>query len=133
MPAVYTTTSFYWDTDDNTRAFAKRFWEKMGRPPSALQAGVYSSISHYLKAVKAAGTASGPEVAKKMHELPVSDLTTPSARIRSDGRVLRDMFLLRVKSPQESTGPWDYFKIVRRMKAEELMSDAPNPDCPSRK
>ncbi|CCE09791.1 Branched chain amino acid transport system substrate-binding protein [Bradyrhizobium sp. STM 3843] len=129
MQGIYTTTAFYWDTDDNTRSFAKRFSEKMGRPPSALQAGVYSSITHYLKAVKAAGTASGPEVAKKMHELPISDLTTPSARIRADGRVMRDMFLVQVKSPAESKGPWDYFKIVRRMKPEELMSETPSPDC----
>ncbi|MGJ5043094.1 ABC transporter substrate-binding protein [Bradyrhizobium sp. HKCCYLRH1062] len=129
MQGVYTTTAFYWDTDDSTRSFARRFSEKMGRPPSALQAGVYSSVTHYLKAVKAAGTTSGPEVASKMHELPISDLTTPSARIRADGRVLRDMFLVQVKSPEESKGPWDYFKIVRRMKADELMSEAPNPDC----
>ena len=91
MKGIYTTTAFYWDTDDNTRSLRKRFREKMGRPPSALQAGVYSSITHYLKAVKAAGSTSGPEVAKKMHELPISDLTTPSARIRADGRVMRDM------------------------------------------
>jgi branched-chain amino acid transport system substrate-binding protein len=64
-----------------------------------------------------------------MHELPVSDLTTPLAKIRADGRVMRDMFLLQVKSPEESKAPWDYFKIVRRMKAEELMPEAPNPDC----
>lgn len=129
MQGIYTTTAFYWDTDDNTRSFAKRFAEKMGRPPSALQAGVYSSIMHYLKAVKAAGTTSGPEVAKKMRELPISDLTTPLARIRADGRVMRDMFLVQVKSPSESKGPWDYFKIVRRMKPDELMTEAANPDC----
>lgn len=129
MKGIYTTSAFYWDADDNTRNFSKRFSEKMGRPPSALQAGVYSEITHYLKAVKAAGTTSGPEVAKKMHELPISDLTTPSARIRADGRVMRNMLLLQVKSPAESKGPWDYFKIVRRIKAEELMSDTPNPAC----
>lgn len=129
MQGIYTTSAFYWDTDDNTRIFAKRFGEKMGRPPTSLQAGVYSSVMHYLKAVKAAGTASGPEVAKKMHELPISDLTTPSAKIRADGRVMRDMFLLQVKSPVESKGPWDLFKIIKRMKPEELMSEAPNPDC----
>ncbi len=129
MQGIYTTSAFYWDADENTRNFSNRFREKMGRPPSALQAGVYSEVTHYLKAVKAAGTASGPEVAKKMHELPISDLTTPSARIRADGRVMRDMLLLQVKSPQESKGPWDYFKLVRRIKAEELMSDTPNPAC----
>ncbi|WP_322516796.1 ABC transporter substrate-binding protein [Rhodopseudomonas palustris] len=129
MRGIYTTSAFYWDTDENTRNFSKRFSEKMGRPPSALQAGVYSEVTHYLKAVKAAGTTSGPEVAKKMHELPISDLTTPSARIRADGRVMRDMFLLQVKSPAESKGPWDYFKIVRRIKPEELMSETPNPAC----
>ena len=129
MKGIYTTTAFYWDTDDNTRSFAKRFSEKMGRPPSALHAGVYSSITHYLKAVKAAGATSGPEVANKMHELPISDLTTPLAKIRADGRVMRDMFLVQVKSPEVLKAPWDYFKIVRRMKAEELMPEAPNPDC----
>jgi branched-chain amino acid transport system substrate-binding protein len=129
MGGVYTTTAFYWDLDENTREFSKRFWEKMKRPPTQLQAGVYSSVTHYLKAVKAAGVVNGPEVARKMRDLPVSDLTTPSARIRADGRVIRDMYLVQVKTPEESRARWDYFKIVRRIKAEEIMSSEPSPDC----
>jgi branched-chain amino acid transport system substrate-binding protein len=129
MSGVYTTTSFYWDIDDNTRSFSKRFWEKMNRPPTEFQAGVYSSVLHYLKAVKAAGTANGVEVAKKMRELPVSDPTTSSARIRGDGRVLRDMFMVQVKSPEESHARWDYYKVVRRIKAEEIMSAEPSAEC----
>ncbi|WP_445486976.1 ABC transporter substrate-binding protein [Rhodopseudomonas sp. RCAM05734] len=129
MKGIYTTAAFYWDDNDDTRAFSKRFAEKMKRPPTYLQAGVYSSVSHYLKSVKAAGTTEGVEVAKKMRELPVSDLTTPSATIRADGRVMRDMLLVQVKSPDESRGPWDYYKIIRRLKASELMPAQPNPDC----
>lgn len=131
MQGVYTTTAFYWDADADTRAFSKRFWERMQRPPTELQAGVYSAVTHYLKSVAAAGTVDGAAVANKMRELPVEDVTTRSAHIRPDGRVMRDMYLVQVKSPAESKGPWDYYKIVATIPAAETMSAAPSPACPS--
>jgi branched-chain amino acid transport system substrate-binding protein len=114
------TESFYWDLNDGTRAWSARFAERFnGRRPTMAQAGVYSAVAHYLKAAAAAGTADGPAVAAKMREMPVADFMTANARIRADGRVLRDFYLFEVKAPAESKGPWDYYKLVRTIPAEE--------------
>lgn len=123
--------TFYWDLDDDTRQFGKRFFAKMNRYPTMLQAGVYSGIVHYLKAVRAAGTAETGAVARQMRAMPINDLTTKDAHIRGDGRVIRDMYVFRVKTPAESKYPWDYYSLVKRLPGSALMSDAPNPDCSS--
>ena len=113
------TTGYYWDRDDNSREFARRFEARMKRKPGMVQAGVYSGVLHYLKAVKAAGTEEGKAVAAKIRELPVQDLVTSNATVRSDGRVLRDMYLAEVKAPSESKAEWDYYKILRTIPADQ--------------
>jgi branched-chain amino acid transport system substrate-binding protein len=131
MQGAEVAETFYWDLDDDTRNFGARFFERTKRYPTMLQAAVYSEITHYLKAVKAVGSTDADMVAKKMRELPINDLTTKNARIRGDGRVIRDMYVFRVKKPSESKYPWDYYSLIKRLPGEELMSSAPSPDCPS--
>jgi branched-chain amino acid transport system substrate-binding protein len=123
------TAAFYWDLDDQTRAWAKRFGALMnGRMPTMAQAGVYSAVRHFLKGVAKAGTTDGPAVAAAMREIPVDDMMTHNARIRDDGWVMRDLYLFRVKSPSESKAPWDYYKLLAKIDAEKA---APPrlPDC----
>jgi branched-chain amino acid transport system substrate-binding protein len=131
MGGTFVTTAFYWDMDDETRAFARRFQEKMGRPPTMVQAGDYSAVNHYLKAVKAAGTTEATAVAAKMRELPVEDFMTHGAHIRPDGRVVRDMYLAQVKTPAESRGEWDLYKILRRLPGESLLPPPSETTCPT--
>lgn len=124
-------TTFYWDRTDATRAFAKRFAERNGgRMPSQVQAGMYSSTLAYLRAVKAAGTDEGKAVAAKIRELPVDDFFAEGARVRADGRLMNDLFLATVKTPAESKGPWDYYKITTRLKASEVIRPLEAGGCP---
>lgn len=108
------TTSFYWDLNDETRAWTKRFLQRTGgkSPPNMLNAGLYSSILHYLKAVGAAGTDEAKAVSLKMRDLPINDFYNKNIRLRIDGRVLHDMYLVQVKSPQESKYEFDYYKVL---------------------
>ncbi len=131
MQGAEVAETYYWDLDDDTRKFGKRFFERMKRYPTMLQAGVYSAVTHYLKAVAAASSTDAAVVAKKMREMPVNDLTTKNARIRADGRVIRDMYVFRVKKPSESKYPWDYYSLVKRLPGDELMSAKASADCPS--
>ena len=125
------TESFYWDQNDETRAFSKRYAERMGgKKPSMVQAGVYSGVAHYLKAVAAAGTNDGATVAAKMHEIPVNDFMSKNVVIRRDGRVMRDFYLFQVKTPAESKGPWDYYNLVRTIPAEEAARPEGEGNCP---
>ena len=103
---------FYWDLNDETRAFSKRFTERRKRPPTTAQAGVYSSVLHYLKAVKAAGTTDAAAVIKVMKETPINDMFAKNGKIREDGRMVHDMYLFEVKKPSESKERWDYYKLV---------------------
>ncbi len=124
-------TGYYWDRDDASRAFAKRFAEKMnGGMPSQAHAGVYSATLHYLRAAAAAGTDSGTAVLARMRETPVDDFFAPGARLREDGRLMNDMFLVEVKKPEEITQPWDILKILRRMPAEEIIRPMDKGGCP---
>ncbi len=125
------TESFYWDLNDGTRAWSKRFGAQMnGRMPTMVHAGVYSAVTHYLKAIKAAGSADAEKVAVTMQATPVSDPILPSATIRPDGRVLRPFYLFEVKSPAESKGPYDYYKLVREIPAEEAVRPLKDGNCP---
>ena len=125
------TTAFYWDQNDETRAFSKRFAEKMGgRVPSMTQAGVYSEIAHYLKAVKAAGTDDAKKVADQMRSMPINDFMTKDGKIREDGRIIRDMYLVQVKKPEESKGPFDYYNILRTIPGEQAYRPLDKGDCP---
>ena len=125
------TESFYWDLNDETRAFSKRYAERMhGNKPSMVQAGVYSAVSHYLKAVAAAGTADGPAVATKIREIPINDFMSKNVHIRRNGRVMRDFYLFQVKSPAESKEPWDYYNRVLTIPAEDAARPESEDACP---
>ena len=116
---MFLTEGFYWDRNDETRAWSKRFFEKMKRMPTMNQAGVYSAVSHYLKAVKAAGTDDTQAVMKKMRELPVNDFFAKNGLVRADGRMVHDMYFLEVKKPAESKYPWDYYHVRSTVPAGE--------------
>jgi branched-chain amino acid transport system substrate-binding protein len=122
--------AFYWDLNDESRAFSKRFQQRMGRPPSAAQAGVYSSVTHYLKAVKAAGTTDSAAVMKIMKETPINDMFARNGRIREDGRMVHDMYLFEVKKPSESKGRWDDYKLVATIPAKEAFQPLEVSRCP---
>jgi branched-chain amino acid transport system substrate-binding protein len=125
------TESFYWDLNDETRAWSKRFMAKHGgKAPTMVHAGVYSAVSHYLKAVKAAGTDEAQKVAAKMREMPVSDFMGKNVKVREDGRVMRDAYLLQVKAPSESKGPWDYYKVLATIPAKDAFRPLDQGGCP---
>ncbi|HYH23656.1 MAG TPA: ABC transporter substrate-binding protein [Azospirillum sp.] len=124
------TTGFYWDMDEKTREWSKRFQAKTGKMPTMVQAGVYSSLMHYFKAVEATGSDDTATVMKKMKETKVEDFFARNGRIREDGRMVHDMYLAQVKKPAESKGPWDYYKIVRTIPAEEAFTPLAESQCP---
>ena len=122
-------TPFYWDANDETRAWSKRYFEKERKMPNHIQAGVYGAVMHYLKAVSAAGTDDGPKVVAKMRETPINDFFTRGGSIREDGRVMREFHLMEVKSPEESRAPWDYFKLIRTISAAETAIPLKDSEC----
>ena len=121
---------FYWDTNDATRAWSKRFFDRLGVMPEMTQAGTYSGVLHYLKAVQAAGTKDGPTVAAKMRETKVDDMFTQNGVIRADGRMVHDMYLMEVKSPAESQGPFDLLKQLSVLPGDEAFLPLAQSDCP---
>ncbi|UEM20025.1 ABC transporter substrate-binding protein [Skermanella mucosa] len=124
------TTGFYWDMDDEARAWSQRYFERMNRMPNMVQAGVYSSVMHYLKAIDAAGTDEGKVVAAKMKELPIKDMFARNGDVREDGRMVHDMYLARVKAPSDSKKPWDYYEIVRTIPGAEAYLPLAQSQCP---
>jgi branched-chain amino acid transport system substrate-binding protein len=124
------TTGFYWDLDDESRAWSQRYFERMQRMPNMIQAGVYSSVMHYLKAVEAAGTDEGKVVAAKMKELPIKDMFARNGKVREDGRLVHDMYLARVKTPAQSKKPWDYYEIVRTIPGDQAYLPLDRSPCP---
>lgn len=122
-------TVFYWDLDDKTRAFSKRFYERNGFMPAEAHAGTYSAVNHYLRAVAAAGTKDADVVATKMKEMPIVDFYSDNLKIRDDGRVMRDSFIATVKSPEQSSGEWDLYNIVDRVDAEHTWRPLSDSDC----
>ena len=126
------TVSFYWDMDDETRAWSQRFFEKTGKMPTGVQAGTYSSVRHYLKAIEATGSDDTETVLAKMREMPVEDMFARGGVLRTDGRMVHDMYLAEVKSPAESSGPWDYLKIVRTIPGEEAYGPLSESTCPTK-
>jgi branched-chain amino acid transport system substrate-binding protein len=123
------TTSFYWDMDDKTREWSKRYFAKMNRMPTMWQAGVYSSVMHYLQAIKDTGTDEPLKVAAKMREKPIEDFFARNGRLREDNLIVHDLMLVQVKSPAESKYPWDYYKILAKISGEDAFGP-PNPACP---
>jgi branched-chain amino acid transport system substrate-binding protein len=124
------TSPFYWDMNDETRAWSKRFETKTGKKPTFNQAGVYSALTHYLAAVKAVGSKDPDKVMAKMRETPINDFMTKNGKLRIDGRVIRDMYLFEVKKPSESKGPWDYYKLQQTVKGEDAYRPLDKGDCP---
>jgi branched-chain amino acid transport system substrate-binding protein len=116
---LYLTTGWYWDTNAETRTFAKRYFEKMHKQPTMNQAGYYSATMTYLKAVMAAGTTDADAVMAELKKSKINDMFTKGGYIRSDGLMIHDMYVMRVKTPQESKYPWDYYKVVKVMRGEE--------------
>jgi branched-chain amino acid transport system substrate-binding protein len=123
------TTSFYWDMDDKTREWSKRYFAKMNRMPTMWQAGVYSSVMHYLQAVQDAGTDDPLKVAAKMREKPIEDFFARHGKLRADNLMVHDLMLVQVKSPEESKYPWDYYKVLATIPGEQAFGP-PNPECP---
>jgi branched-chain amino acid transport system substrate-binding protein len=125
------TEAFYWDLNDQTRAFSKRFAEKHGgKMPTMVQAGVYSGILHYLKAVEATKGKDPAKVMAKMKEMPTDDPVFGKGQLRADGRKVHDMYLFEVKKPAESKGAWDYYKVLAKIPAEQAFRPMKDGNCP---
>lgn len=118
---TYLTTASYWDVDDTSRTWSKKFFERAGMMPSMAHAGVFGAVLHYLKAIKQAGTDDPDAVAAAMKAIPINDPFTKEAHIRADGRVVRDMYLARVKKPTDSKEAWDLLDIVDKIPAEKTV------------
>jgi branched-chain amino acid transport system substrate-binding protein len=116
---LYLTDAWYWDLNTETRAFGQRYFQKMKKYPSMLQAGYYSATMTYLNAVKAVGTTDGDKVMSELKKMKINDMFTKGGHIRADGVMIHDMYVMQVKSPQESKYPWDYYKVVKIMSGEE--------------
>jgi len=123
------TEASYWDLNDETRAWSQRFFEKVNAMPNMLQTGTYSSVLHYLRAVEAAGTDETAAVMAKMREMPVNDVFYKNGSIREDGRMMHEMYLFEVKKPDESKQPWDYYKLVATIPAEEAFLPIEKSTC----
>ena len=124
------TEAYYWDLNDRTRAFGKRFFERMKRMPTMNQAATYSATLHYLKAVQAAGTKETKPVMAKMRATPVRDAFTDNGILREDGRMVHSMFLFEVKKPEESKGPWDYYKVLAEVPGDQAFRPLNEGGCP---
>ena len=126
---LFLASAFYWDLNEQSRAWSKRFYGRQHKVPNMAQAGVYSATIHYLKAVQAAGTDRTKDVMSKMRETPV-DFFGVKGTIREDGRMVHDMYLFEVKKPEESSGPWDYYKLRAMVPAEQAFQPLAKSTCP---
>jgi branched-chain amino acid transport system substrate-binding protein len=124
------TNAFYWDRDDETRAWSKHFYQRMKRMPHMGDAGDYSSTMHYLKAIEAAGTDEALAVMSKMREMPINDFFAKNGRIREDGRMVHDMYVYEVKKPSESKGEWDYYKLREVIPGDQAFRPLKDSVCP---
>jgi len=123
------TTSFYWDMDDKTQEWSKRYFAKMNRMPTMWQAGVYSSVMNHLGAVKDSGTDEPLKVTAKMREEPIEDFFSRNGKLREDGLMVHDLMLVQVKTPEEAKYPWDYYKILTHIAGDQAFGP-PDPSCP---
>ncbi|MCE9665326.1 ABC transporter substrate-binding protein [Halomonas sp. M5N1S17] len=123
------TTGWYWDMDDEAREWSERYYERMDRMPTMVQAGVYSSTMHYLQAVEATGSDDAATVREYMMEQPINDFFARNGRLREDGRMIHDMYLAQVKSPADSTGEWDLYEILATIPAEEAYRPLSESQC----
>ena len=127
---LYLTTGWYWDLNDKTRAFGKRFLDKTGAEPTMNQAAYYSATLTYLNAVKAAGTTDADKVMDALHKAKIDDVFTDKGIIRDDGLMQHDMYIMQVKTPAESKKPWDYYKLVQTMSGEQAFGKLADSTCP---
>jgi branched-chain amino acid transport system substrate-binding protein len=123
-------TAFYWDRDEASRAWSKRFFERHKRMPTMAQVAVYSAIRHYLRAVEAAGTDVAKAVMAKMREIPVNDFYAKNGTVRADGRLLHDMYFIEVKTPAQSTGAWDYYNVLATIPGDQAFLPLEEGGCP---
>jgi branched-chain amino acid transport system substrate-binding protein len=124
------TDAFYWDMNDETRAFSNRFNQKVGHMPTMIQAGLYSATMHYLKAIEATGTDEAPKVMAQMRATPINDFFAKNGKIRIDGRMVHDMYLFEVKKPEESKGEWDLYKLLATVPGDEAFRPLDKGGCP---
>ncbi|MCP4616751.1 MAG: ABC transporter substrate-binding protein [Bradyrhizobium sp.] len=124
------TNAFYWDRDDETRAWSKRFFERTKKMPHMGDAGDYSSTMHYLRAIQAAGTDEAQAVMSKMREMPINDFFAKGGKIREDGRMVHDMYVYEVKKPSESKGDWDFYKLREVIPGDEAFRPLKDSACP---
>jgi branched-chain amino acid transport system substrate-binding protein len=124
------TTGYYWDRNDETRAWSKRFYDIHKAMPTMIQAGAYSATMHYLKAIQAAGTDNAEAVIKKMKDTPINDFFAKNGKIRADGRMVHDMYLAEAKKPSESKGDWDIIKILQTIPGEQAYQPLSASSCP---
>ncbi|BCH23445.1 ABC transporter substrate-binding protein [Mesorhizobium sp. L-8-3] len=127
---VESAIQFYWDQNDKTREFSKRYQERYSRPPTFTNAMHYEFITHYLKAMKELGKKDATEVVKKMREMPIQMINGDTATIREDGRTMRPMYSYITKTPQESTGDWDFMKITGKIDADKIAPPLSDSKCP---
>jgi branched-chain amino acid transport system substrate-binding protein len=127
---LYLTTGWYWDLNDKTRAFAKRYYEKTKREPTMNQAGYYSATMSFLNAVKAAGSTTSEKVMAELKKMKIDDMFTSNGKIRADGLMEHEMYIMQVKKPDESKQPWDYYKLVHTMSGEEAFGKLSDSACP---
>jgi branched-chain amino acid transport system substrate-binding protein len=126
---LYLTTAWYWDLNDKTRAFSKRFFEKTGVEPTMNQAAYYSATLTYLNAVKAAGTTDADKVMDELHEIKIDDMFTEDGTIRPDGLMEHSMYVMQVKTPSQSKYPWDYYHVVQKMSGEQAFGKLSDSTC----
>ncbi|MBF5006708.1 ABC transporter substrate-binding protein [Diaphorobacter caeni] len=122
-------TGFYWDRTPESRQWARRFFEKMKKMPSMVHAGGYSAVTHFLMAVQAAGTDDGLAVAKQLKSMPISDFFSQNGKVREDGRMVHDMYLVEVKKPEESQYPWDYYKVLKTIPGDQAFKPLAKSTC----
>jgi branched-chain amino acid transport system substrate-binding protein len=124
------TEAFYWDANDETRAWSKRFFDKQQRMPTMAQAGVYSATLTYLKAAQKAGTTEAAALTKAMRETPINDMFAKNGKIREDGRMVHDMYLYEIKKPSESKARWDYYKLIATIPGDDAFQPLSASRCP---
>lgn len=124
------TEGFYWNSNDETRAFGERFFKRTGAMPNMVHAGTYSAVNSYLKAIEKAGTDDAEAVSKALKELPVNDVFAKNGKVAANGRMIHDMYLMQVKKPGESATPWDYYTVLATIPGDEAFMDPAKSGCP---
>jgi branched-chain amino acid transport system substrate-binding protein len=127
---LYLTAAWYWDLNDKSRAFAKRFFDRTAAEPTMTQAGYYSATLTYLNAVKVAGTTDADKVMDELHKTKIDDMFTDYGVIRADGLMQHDMYVMRVKKPSESKYAWDYYRVIRKISGEQAFGRLADSTCP---